>query len=1017
LLLCVFFAGGLAAGALHGQETSGSFGGTITDPSEAAVPDVKVTITNRETGHRVGTTTGKDGTYSSGNLGPGVYTVTFESTAFDFVTLDNVKLLVGQRLTIDRELTLPGPRTKRQVTAEVPLIDFQSPQKAHNITSEEHSRLPLPRTFTGFAWLIPGLTQGDIEGGIQVNGASAGENSYVIEGVVTSSLLYGNSRMDTIAEYLQDVQFKVGGMDAEHGGALGGVISGVTKTGSADYHGGFFYYYGGSGISAGPVRRLQLSPVDNTTVSYEQDTRQPVHRNEPGASLGGPLPFAKDKLFFFTSVSPRVTRSARHYLFSNGTEPGVLKQDQTTTQVFGKITYLGGRTRVNGTFLTTPTRNTGLLRAYKGTGPNFTVESKTSSDPLLTQGFDVNKYLASFNMDVTLNRSSYIAFRGGHFYDNYNETGFLLTTPYLYRTSSVGASNIPPELQGPVGFGNVPARQTNQKDRTTRTSADLDYSLLFKVLGRHVLKAGARIERLSYAVDAGYPGGQVQLFWNASVVGFNGGSPDTGTYGYYRVVDVGFKGQVAANRGAFYIQDQWTLVPGLTLNVGLRAENEKVPMFRGDIRKYGYEFGFGDKLAPRVGAAYDLLGNGKVKLYGSWGRYFDVTRYSISRELFGGSRVRGYYRSLDTLAIDTLNLDNMPGRDLWGDPRGYQEFIPTVTNVDPNIKPMYQDSVNAGVEYQLDRSTVLAFHFVHSDLGRAVEDIAVNGSTFLIGNPGEGAAAVIQGNAPTPDFAVPRAKRQYDAISFTATRRLLTKWFGSFSYTYSRLYGNFAGIADTDQIVTPTTGVQIGMAQSEAGVISRPGVNGNLAYDSARQLWDSKGNLNVLGRLATDRPHALKLYGGYTLPNQTNIAFVFFATSGTPITTYVISNDGHPVMVNGRGDMGRTPVLSRTDLMVFHEIALKDTQKVRFEFNVLNVFNQKTVTHVFNFFNKGAPGGSNTVSTGSINLNGVNLANGYNHTSLLLATPDGVNAFDPRYGQPDLWAPGLQGQLSLKFTY
>ena len=59
--------------------------------------------------------------------------------------------------------------------------------------------------------------------------------------------------------------------------------------------------------------------------------------------------------------------------------------------------------------------------------------------------------------------------------------------------------------------------------------------------------------------------------------------------------------------------------------------------------------------------------------------------------------------------------------------------------------------------------------------------------------------------------------------------------------------------------------------------------------------------------------------------------------------------------MNGRGDMGRTPVLTRTDLLVSHELSMMGNKKLRFELNVLNVFNQKTATHIFNFLNKGAP--------------------------------------------------------------
>ena len=84
----------------------------------------------------------------------------------------------------------------------------------------------------------------------------------------TNSLLAGHSRQNTVFEYLQEVQVKTVGIPAEYGGALGGVISAVTKSGGNAFHGEGHYYFSGSALSAGPVKRLVLSPVDDRTVYY-----------------------------------------------------------------------------------------------------------------------------------------------------------------------------------------------------------------------------------------------------------------------------------------------------------------------------------------------------------------------------------------------------------------------------------------------------------------------------------------------------------------------------------------------------------------------------------------------------------------------------------------------------------------------------------------------------------------------------------------------------------------------------
>ena len=134
------------------------------------------------------------------------------------------------------------------------------------------------------------MNAGEVEGGIQVNGASGSENSFTVDGVVTNSLINGASRQDAVFEYLQEVQVKTGGISAEYGGALGGVISAVTKSGGNAYRGEAHYYFTGAGTSAAPVERLVLNPADDITVNYFQDEEQPNNRHDIGGSHRRPDP-------------------------------------------------------------------------------------------------------------------------------------------------------------------------------------------------------------------------------------------------------------------------------------------------------------------------------------------------------------------------------------------------------------------------------------------------------------------------------------------------------------------------------------------------------------------------------------------------------------------------------------------------------------------------------------------------------------------------------------------------------
>jgi hypothetical protein len=272
-----------------------------------------------------------------------------------------------------------------------------------------------------------------------------------------------------------------------------------------------------------------------------------------------------------------------------------------------------------------------------------------------------------------------------------------------------------------------------------------------------------------------------------------------------------------------------------------------------------------------------MFGDGRVKLFGSYGRYYDWTKYELARGTFGGDIWKTYYRALDNPSvISTINLDNMPGRDILGASSGFVDWrIPAFGDdvFDPDLKPMSQDSFSAGFEYQLQPTTVLAVNYIHNDLIRTIEDVGrlVEGSeVYTYGNPGEGILENALLSTATTPFNIPKPKRQYDALQLSLNRRFAGSWFLGGNYTISRLYGNYSGLANSDEIRTPGFS-SYGADQQQGAQSSRPGGNANRGFDLDEMMWDSKGNLDVRGRLATDRPHVLKVYGSYMAPFGTQI--------------------------------------------------------------------------------------------------------------------------------------------------
>jgi Carboxypeptidase regulatory-like domain/TonB-dependent Receptor Plug Domain len=1018
LVAAVALLGAMIAIPAAAQERFSGLTGTVTDASGAVLPGTTVMITNKQTGKVFSAVTGADGVYRVLDLEPGRYSVKFELSGFATTDFPDVNLLLGKTLTIDSALKVGGVSEAISVTAESPLIDTRNTTIAHNVTAEEFERIPKGRTFQNLALSSPSVNAGEVEGGIQVNGASGSENSFTVDGVVTNSLINGASRQDAVFEYLQEVQVKTGGIAAEFGGALGGVISAVTKSGGNTYHGEGHYYFTGASTSASPVERLVLNPADDITVNYFQDRKQPNDRHDIGGSLGGPI--LRDKLFFFGSWAPRYVRRSNEYTFAGG-EVDTIEQKQTINSAFGKINYdPSNRLRTSFSVLWTPTTSEGTLPAYNAAAPNTISSSLGSNQNQKTRGFEIPQISYSGTLDFTLGNSSLLSVRGGMFDDNYRDTGVPLISSVVYQTSNISGAPldypIPANLRGGVAFQNTSRVQLSLEDRTKRAYGQVDYIQAFTAGGNHNLKAGFGVQHTSNTVDNTYPGGgYVFVWWDRAFTSQATGLTDRGPYGYYEVNDFGTRGEASADILSLYVQDQWS-INNLTLNLGLRTEREVIPSFRKDIKAEGFKFNFGDKLAPRLGLSYDVHGDGRFKVYGNWGRYFDWTKYELSRGGFGGDIWRVQYRSLDTTDVFALSGTNLPGRNLWTPEAGsFRDLrIPNFDTVDPNLKPMSQDAMNAGFEYQLKGNATLTVNYTHTNLRRTIEDLGVleNGSeVYKYVNPGEGIAVEMVPSGLSAPFATPKPKRQYDALEVSWQKRFSNNWFGSAGYVYSRLYGNYAGLSNSDEISTPTTGRSSGTAQQQAGSIARPGSSANRAWDLDELLWDSHGNLDVLGRLATDRPHAVKLYGSYMLPTQTQVGAFFYGASGTPVSTTVSSLNGIPLLVEGRGSFGRTPVLTQTDLLVSHDLKFGGSKRVRLEANVINVFNQKTARHIFDSLNRPRRASS------AINLANTDLAAGYDYNALLAARPDGANSKDPRYGMDDLFNPGLQARFSVRFLF
>jgi hypothetical protein len=375
------------------------------------------------------------------------------------------------------------------------------------------------------------------------------------------------------------------------------------------------------------------------------------------------------------------------------------------------------------------------------------------------------------------------------------------------------------------------------------------------------------------------------------------------------------------------------------MNIGIRTERERVPAFRTDLggAKYPIDFSFGEKLAPRLGFAYDLRGDGRSKLYGSWGYFYDLMKLEMPRGAFGGDKWLQRYYTLDTANWDTIGVNgNFPGtfieqidfRHTGSQPGDCATPAnPNANCIDPDLNPSRQQEFTIGFDHELGARTSVGVRYVHKQIDYTIDDVGIIvpgvGEVYYYANPGYGLAEYTIGREYP---AQPKAKRDYDGVEFRFQRRLTDGFLVNASYLYSRLYGNFSGLASSDEN-------------------GRSSPNVNRFFDGIYMSYDQFGN-PTYGRLGTDRPNQFKVQAVYDFKFGTTIGFNQYIASGTPISRQV-SNFGLPFFYLGRGSEGRTPALWQSDLYLQHELRFGG-QRLQVSANILNLFDSDIVTDIFN---------------------------------------------------------------------
>src|ERR1700676_450665 len=283
----------LLACAIHvSASPTGSITGFVKDTSGAIVPGAKITLTNTATNTQLTATSDANGEFQFPQLPPSTYSLEVESKGFKR-TIVSALVQVDQITHADVILEVGDITQSVQVETFAPLLETDKSTLSSVVDSRTIASMPLNgRQVMDLALITPGAlpsatgTQG---GGFNVAGARSQSNIFLLDGVsiidtqVNSAM--GNFR---ITDAVQEFSVQTSVATAEFGRGTGGQVSIVTKSGSNRFHGSAFEY----------LRNSDFDAADFFT-NRAAKPKNPLHRNQFGATLGGPI--WKDKTFFFAS--------------------------------------------------------------------------------------------------------------------------------------------------------------------------------------------------------------------------------------------------------------------------------------------------------------------------------------------------------------------------------------------------------------------------------------------------------------------------------------------------------------------------------------------------------------------------------------------------------------------------------------------------------------------------------------------------------------------------------------------
>ncbi len=592
----------LLSGTVFAQGVQrGTLRGTVTLADGSAVPGVLVTATSPAMQGSQTTSTSETGAWILRNLNPGNYTVIFELEGMATVQ-SAATVELGQGTPVDVTMQVAAQEETIIVTGELASVLADS-QVSTTYSFEEVNNLPVRnRTPAAIADLAPGLTTNTPNGGqVTISGGFAYDNVFLIDGVDANDNLFGTATTVYIEDAIADVQVLTSGISAEYGRFSGGVVNVVTKSGGNDFSG---------------TLRADLSNDDwRTTTPREEElgTELQDELNEIySATLGGYI--LKDRLWFFLAGRDRESSQTGSFQFTGLPRPLDITEDR---QEYKATVNILDKHQVQAQYTE---KNQDTLRASSAAGsatPSTVDLWATPSDltvarysgvwtPSLFGELQYSEKTFLFQINQTQSPPFDIS-ADSPIWDDFGDIGVHYNAPHWDGSDPEDRNN--EQLAGAVSFfldsasaGSHDLKVGFEDITTIRTGGNSQSPTDFQLIANPLLDASGNgvltADNDLIPVWESFNSGAWQFFSNRDA-------------------------RVDTQTQSFYVNDRWQLNDHWSFNIGARYEQ-----VTGDTQS-GIVTVDNDALVPRLGASYDLRGDGKYRFDLTYAEY--AGKYSESQ--------------------------------------------------------------------------------------------------------------------------------------------------------------------------------------------------------------------------------------------------------------------------------------------------------------------------------------------------------------------------------------------------